>query len=127
MTVPSLDREFGGPVGKARSLAGALRARGYDVVLVGAGDPDGDRTVGLGRRGSFHATPIPRRLHPLRRLTSGADVVHVIGFRDPVGTVAANEAAGRDVVRHLLSQAVCTANSALGRRNVVIVAPRVEL
>jgi glycosyltransferase involved in cell wall biosynthesis len=92
MTVPSLAREFGGPVGKAHSLATALRRIGEDVVLVGAGTDDVPGVVALGSIGRFHGTPVPSRVGPLRRAIRGADVVHVIGFRDPVGTIAAWEA-----------------------------------
>ena len=97
MTVPSLGREFGGPVGKARDLSSALRRLGHDVVLVGAGESDEPRSMGLGRRGAFHSTPVPARIRPLRAAVRGADVVHVIGYRDPVGTVAALEARRRGV------------------------------
>jgi glycosyltransferase involved in cell wall biosynthesis len=97
MTVPSLAREFGGPVGKAHSLATALRRIGEDVVLVGAGTDDVPGVVSLGSLGRFHATPVPLRLGPLRRAIPGADVVHVIGYRDPVGTAAALEARRRHV------------------------------
>jgi glycosyltransferase involved in cell wall biosynthesis len=51
--------------------------------------------VALGRRGRFHGTPLPATLAPLRRAARGADVVHVLGFRDPVGTAAAFEARRR--------------------------------
>jgi glycosyltransferase involved in cell wall biosynthesis len=95
MTVPSLGKEFGGPVGKARDLASALRGLGHDVILIGAGSSDGSRTIGLGRRASFHSTPVPARVRPLRVAVRGADLVHVIGYRDPVGTIAALEASRR--------------------------------
>ena len=97
MTVPSLGREFGGPVGKANDLSRALRRLGHDVVLVGAGDSPERGIIGLGTRGAFHATPVPARMRPLRLAVRGADVVHVIGYRDPVGTVAALEAKRRGV------------------------------
>lgn len=97
MTVPSLAREFGGPVGKAHSLATALRQIGEDVVLVGVGTDDVPGVVSLGSFGRFHATPVPSRFGPLRRAIRGADVVHVIGYRDPVGTAAAWQAQRRHV------------------------------
>jgi glycosyltransferase involved in cell wall biosynthesis len=97
MTVPSLAKEFGGPIGKAHALAAALRALGHDVALAGAGSAGDPRTLGLGEIGSFHATPLPRRLTPLGHLVAGADVVHVLGFRDPVGTFAAREAIRRSI------------------------------
>lgn len=92
ITVPSLAREFGGPVAKAFALAAALRDRGLIVCVVGAGVSDEPGAIALGRRGGFHGTPMPASVAPLRRAVSGADVVHVLGFRDPVGTLAALEA-----------------------------------
>jgi glycosyltransferase involved in cell wall biosynthesis len=92
LTVPSLAREFGGPVDKARDLAETLRANATEARLVGAGVSDEDGVTALGELGRFHATPIPRRISPLRGLVRGADVVHILGFRDPVGTLAALEA-----------------------------------
>jgi glycosyltransferase involved in cell wall biosynthesis len=88
ITVPSLAREFGGPVGKAFALARALGDRGHSVRVAGAGDSDELSAVALGRRGRFHGTPLPASLTPLRRAVACADVVHVLGFRDPVGTAA---------------------------------------
>src|SRR5574341_987681 len=90
ITVPSLAREFGGPVVKAIGLAGALRARGHDVTLVGAGPADVlPGTLVLHVRWRFHGTPIPAELGRLIAGVRQAHVVHVIGFRDPIGTVAA--------------------------------------
>ena len=97
ITVPSLAREFGGPVGKAFALATALRDRGHAVRVAGAGDSEVPGAVALGRRGRFHGTPLPASLAPLRRAVGGADVVHVLGFRDPVGTVASFEARRRGI------------------------------
>jgi len=97
MTVPSLDRRFGGPVAKSAGLSKALINLGHDVIVVGAGEREGERTVGLGAVGAFHATPFPRHFEPLSRLIRDAHVVHVIGFRDPVGTVASLAAARRGV------------------------------
>jgi glycosyltransferase involved in cell wall biosynthesis len=95
ITVPSLAREFGGPVGKAFALATALGDRGHPVRVAGAGDSGVPGAVALGRRGRFHGTPLPAKLGPLRRAVGGADVVHVLGFRDPVGTAASFEARRR--------------------------------
>ena len=95
MTVPSLAREFGGPAGKARRLAGELSNLGHSVVLVGCGQA-ADAT-GLPILFRYHATPVPRRLRPLPALARSADIVHVIGYRDPVGTIAALVARGRGV------------------------------
>src|SRR5215468_9847191 len=98
MTVPSLDRSFGGPVGKTRGLSNALRALGHDVIVVGAGvAAKEERSAGLGAIAAFHATPVPRTVSPLSKLCRDADVVHVIGFRDPVGTFASLAAERHDV------------------------------
>lgn len=95
LTVPSLAREFGGPAAKARRLAAGLRDLGHSVVLVGCGEAV-DAT-GLPVLLKFHATPVPRRLRPLPALARSADIVHVIGYRDPVGTLAAVLARRGDV------------------------------
>jgi glycosyltransferase involved in cell wall biosynthesis len=95
VTVPSLDKSFGGPFGKAGGLLAALTALGHSVALVGAGESAGD--VGLGQIGRFHATPVPRHVRPLLRVVRDADIVHVLGLRDPVGTIAALEARRRGV------------------------------
>jgi glycosyltransferase involved in cell wall biosynthesis len=97
ITVPSLAREFGGPVGKALALAGALRERGHAVRVAGGGEAQEPGTISLGRRGGFHGTPLPRSVSPLAWAVRGADVVHVLGFRDPVGTVASFEARRRGI------------------------------
>lgn len=89
ITVPSLDREFGGPALKARALAAALRARGHTVRLIGAGTADVAGAHVLAVRWRFHGTPLPRGLRQVHEAARWADVVHVIGYRDPVGTVAA--------------------------------------
>jgi glycosyltransferase involved in cell wall biosynthesis len=87
ITVPSLAAEFGGPVVKARRLAGGLRALGCQVSVIGVGSaPD---CVSLPQLGRFHTTPVPAGWGPLRKLVRQADIVHVLGFRDPVGTAAA--------------------------------------
>lgn len=87
ITVPSLSREFGGPVVKARSLAAALRLMGYLVTVVGVGAAPGCQ--GLPQLVRFHGTPVPARLNPLARLIRDVGVVHILGYRDPVGTAAA--------------------------------------
>jgi glycosyltransferase involved in cell wall biosynthesis len=92
VTVPSLGQEFGGPAGKARDLTEILRDGGTAARLVGAGKSDKEGVTALGELTRFHATPVPRWTSPLRRLVRGADVVHILGFRDPVGTLAALEA-----------------------------------
>lgn len=86
ITVPSLERRFGGPALKATRLAFALRESGCDVEVVGCGQSDD--FVGLPTLAHLHATPIPRSLAPIKRVVEGRDVVHVIGYRDPVGTAA---------------------------------------
>ena len=42
---------------------------------------------------TVHGTPIPRSLARVRSAAARADVVHVLGYRDPVGTTAALAAA----------------------------------
>ena len=86
LTVPSLARAFGGPVDKATGLRSALRGLGAQVRLVGAGAGDGD---GLPTIAAIRGTPIPRSFASLRWAVRYADVVHILGYRDPVGTAAA--------------------------------------
>jgi glycosyltransferase involved in cell wall biosynthesis len=45
--------------------------------------------LGLFELGRFHATPVPRRIRPLAAAIRRSDVVHILGYRDPVGTAAA--------------------------------------
>lgn len=88
-TVPSTSKEFGGPFTKAIALSGSLRSAGLDVEVIGAGPSiANEHFVGLGAVGRFHATPIPKSIRPLMTRIRSADVVHVLGYRDPVGTVA---------------------------------------
>jgi glycosyltransferase involved in cell wall biosynthesis len=89
LTLPSLAREFGGPVDHARALRDSLRERGVAVRIVGAGVGDGE---GLPVIGHVRGTPLPRSFSRLRRAVAGADLVHILGYRDPVGTVAASGA-----------------------------------
>lgn len=89
LTLPSLAREFGGPVDHARALRDALRTRGVAARLVGAGTGDGEGLPVIGR---VRGTPIPRSYGRIREAIAGADIVHVLGYRDPVGTVAASVA-----------------------------------
>lgn len=86
LAVPSLGRDFGGPSAKALRMAAALRDLGHVVAVVGCGEAED--AVGLPVIGRFHATPVPRSTRRLRRLVRSADVVHVLGYRDPVGSVA---------------------------------------
>jgi glycosyltransferase involved in cell wall biosynthesis len=88
LTVPSLRPSFGGPALQALPFAEAIRERGYDVRVLGCEAGDGS-AIDLGRLGSFHGTPVPRRFAPIARSVRRADLVHVTGFRDPVGTLAA--------------------------------------
>lgn len=87
ITVPSLERRFGGPALKARQLALSLRDLGCDVEVVGCGR--NEEFVGLPILTRLHATPIPRSIAPIKRAAAGRDIVHVLGYRDPVGTAAA--------------------------------------
>lgn len=83
VTVPSLAPEYGGPAAKALQLRAALRSLGTEVELVGCGEE------GLPVLMRFHGTPVPRKLGPLLRAVRRSDVVHVLGYRDPVGSAAA--------------------------------------
>lgn len=86
LTVPSLDRRFGGPIESAFGLAGGLRDNGHEVLVVGCGETGAD--VSIPSWGRFHSTPIPRRTRPITQAVEGSDILHVLGYRDPVGTVA---------------------------------------
>ena len=89
LTIPSTSKEFGGPFTKAMALAGSLRSVGLDVEVVGAGPAtEYKHFISLGAVGRFHATPVPRSIRPLTTRITSADVVHILGYRDPVGTVA---------------------------------------
>ena len=96
LTVPSLAREYGGPVVKATRLTEELRRLGHEVQLIGVGEREG--AVGLPRLAGFHGTPIPSRWAPLGRAAREADVVHAIGYRDPVGSAAILRARGLRVL-----------------------------
>jgi glycosyltransferase involved in cell wall biosynthesis len=94
LTVPSLAREFGGPVDVALGLGDALRDLGAQVRLVGAGAGEGlGDEDGLPVVTTVRGTPVPRSFRALRSALDRADVVHILGYRDPVGTVAARSAA----------------------------------
>jgi glycosyltransferase involved in cell wall biosynthesis len=99
MTVPSLARRFGGPTAKARGLAAALRADGHSVTVIGCDDTAATTAteIRLGALGHFHSTPIPRRVAPIVHAVRRADVVHVLGLRDPVGTIACIAARRRGI------------------------------
>jgi glycosyltransferase involved in cell wall biosynthesis len=96
LTVPSLAREFGGPVDVAAGLADALGRLGTSVRVIGAGEADG-RGEGLPLATTVRGTPLPRSFRSLRSAIRHADMVHVLGYRDPVGTVAARSAASARV------------------------------
>jgi glycosyltransferase involved in cell wall biosynthesis len=95
LTVPSLAPEFGGPPAKARALAGALSGLGHEVRVVGCGEAPW--AVGLPVAFAFHGTPVPRSVRALFAALRSAQVVHVIGYRDPVGLLAAAWASRRGV------------------------------
>ena len=88
LTVPTVRRTFGGPALQVFPFADSLRARGLQVQVV-ACEARGSGAIDLGSMGSFHGTPIPRRVVALRAVVRRSDLVHVMGFRDPVGTLAA--------------------------------------
>lgn len=95
LTVPSLDRGFGGPAAKARHLRAALARHGHRVVLATVGDHEDAGILALPRIGSFRGTPIPGSWGRLRVALAGADLLHVLGYRDPLGTIGALQARGR--------------------------------
>jgi glycosyltransferase involved in cell wall biosynthesis len=95
ITVPSLAPEFGGPAIKARQLCKELRLTGSHTTLVTVRQAAG--ATGLPQLGSFHGTPIPRRIAPLADAIAQADVVHILGYRDPLGVAAAGLARRRRV------------------------------
>ena len=105
VTVPSLAAEFGGPTGKVFPLAQEVRDLGHDVRIVGVGQSR--QAVGLPSLASFHGTPVPRSVRALERLIRRADVIHIIGFRDPVGSAAAI-AATRAGFLSSLNRSACT-------------------
>ena len=88
LTVPSLAREFGGPVEKAFKLASSLRTLGNEVSILGCGEMSGEIEIPI--LFSFHTTPFPRSIRPIKQAVRQADIVHVFGYRDPVGTIAAH-------------------------------------
>jgi glycosyltransferase involved in cell wall biosynthesis len=90
LTVASLAREFGGPVEVATGLLDALRREGDDVRLIGAGD--GPLGEGLPVLTTFRGTPIPGSVARVRSAVLDADIVHVLGYRDPIGVTAARAA-----------------------------------
>ncbi len=87
LTVPSLAREFGGPVTKINELAAGLRARGHDAEVIGCGT--GRAATGLPVLAHYHSNQVPRTLTPLRAAIERADIVHVMGLREPVSVAAA--------------------------------------
>ena len=87
LTVPSLAREFGGPVTKINELAAGLRARGHHAEVIGCGV--GRAATGLPVLARYHSNQVPRTLTPLRTAIARADVVHVMGLREPVSVAAA--------------------------------------
>ena len=89
LTVPSLDRDFGGPMTKSAGLKSALTDLGHEVTLIGCSET-GDGLPVLFR---FHSTPVPRTILPVIRAVRDSDIVHILGYRDPIGTVAAETAA----------------------------------
>lgn len=87
ITVPSVSPTFGGPAAKATGLAEALSRQGFDVTVTGCSAEEGDG--GIPTMVGFHGTPFPRSFSSLRELVSAADLIHVLGYRDPIGTFAA--------------------------------------
>lgn len=91
VTVPSISQDFGGPSAKAFHLASAMNALGQRASVIGGGHLTTRcdvETIPLGQIGRFRATPVPRRVAALARFVKNSDVVHVLGYRDPVSTIA---------------------------------------
>lgn len=97
LTVPSLAREFGGPVTKVAGLRRSMTEQGVSVAVVGCGSSEDEGVVGLPVLTKFHSTPVPRKIRPISRAVEHVDVVHVLGYRDPVGTLAAFAAHRRGI------------------------------
>jgi glycosyltransferase involved in cell wall biosynthesis len=95
ITVPSLAREHGGLPQVAEGLSVHLRKRGANVRVMGAAADPAGRGEGLSQIGRFHGTPVPAAIRPLVNAARTADVVHVLGYRDPVGALAVFSSAGR--------------------------------
>jgi glycosyltransferase involved in cell wall biosynthesis len=95
---------FGGPISVMRELAVGLRSRGHDVAVLASSlrTLRGSRTLRT-RSAVVDGVPVDYAATPARfrwmgitptaplllRRAPRPDVVHVFGFRDPVGTVAA--------------------------------------
>ena len=86
IAVPSLSRTYGGPSAKAELLSRALGELGVDVDVVGCGNEDW--ATGLPILARYHSNDIPARVGPLIRAVKRADIVHVLGFREPVSTLS---------------------------------------
>jgi glycosyltransferase involved in cell wall biosynthesis len=94
---------FGGPIPVERELANGLAARGHDVEVVTTSLVDARRGRGLHSRHEdvesarvhYLATPVAYRWMgftpslPLLLRNLRPDVVHVFGYRDPLGTAVA--------------------------------------
>lgn len=88
---------------KAQALKAALGLHQVETTLVGCGEGESGE-CDLPILAHFHGTPIPRGLRILSDMVRDADVVHVIGYRDTVGTAAAL-AAHRRGIPYLLEPA----------------------
>ena len=89
LTVPSLDRKFGGPVDVSRGLQVGLDSLHVDVGVIGAGSGGTGAVTPLRVVARFHGTPISLSVPRIAAAVRRADVVHIIGYRDPVGTTSA--------------------------------------
>lgn len=96
LTMPWLERDAGGVAAKGMGLVRGLRSLGHEVAAVGCGAGD-EESIGLPILAAFHTTPIPRSVRPLMHALNNVDVLHVLGYRDPVGTLAASVARRRRI------------------------------
>lgn len=85
IVVPSMDRDYGGPSAKAKHLASALGIHGVNTQVIGCSATSVRGGVPVLFR--FHSNLVPSKFSPFRRAVREADVVHVLGFREPVSAL----------------------------------------
>lgn len=75
---------------KVGALADSIRRLGHVVTVVGCGVGDGVEVIGVKSAFRFHSTPVPISLSAIKMAVLRSDVVHIVGYRDPVGVAAAH-------------------------------------